>query len=304
MNHTTRQKGVQVKMANRIYGYVARHLTAVVAAVCLVGVAPGQADTGMDTVYTKMSGPELQELMQNWGYRAELDVDSVGDPMIRSGVSGTRFTIFFYDCDDSAPKQCESFDFMASFDLDEGIDPALINDWNKRKRFGKGLGRRRDGSVSQHERQRQRRRHRRYVARLDALVGKRLRFLSRIYRLELGRRTIERPARLEIARAISDSLRSSRARGPKTDAEMKRNIVETLIGAVALVVAFACFGYAHPRPDVGSVAALKQGPETIFAPVTLNVPDDIKRDHETNASSRIDLAVNPGRPKAERETAV
>ena len=90
----------------------------------------------VEQVYTKITGPELQGLMQDWGYRAELDVDSVGDPKITSNSNGVSYAVYFYECDDQAPKQCGSLGLSIWLDLDTPIDIARIKEWNLTKRFG------------------------------------------------------------------------------------------------------------------------------------------------------------------------
>src|SRR5687767_12323317 len=42
----------------------------------------------------------LVRALQKEGYSAKLGVDKVGDPMITSGVSGTTFQVYFYNCTD------------------------------------------------------------------------------------------------------------------------------------------------------------------------------------------------------------
>ena len=52
--------------------------------ILFTAATPASSEVTVEQVYTKITGPELQGLMQDWGYRAELDVDSVGDPKITS----------------------------------------------------------------------------------------------------------------------------------------------------------------------------------------------------------------------------
>ncbi|HLL32087.1 MAG TPA: YbjN domain-containing protein, partial [Allosphingosinicella sp.] len=59
----------------------------------------------------------------------------VGDPMITSGVSGTTFQIFFYNCRDH--KQCATVQFHSGYDLKESIGLERINEWNRSQRFGR-----------------------------------------------------------------------------------------------------------------------------------------------------------------------
>ena len=73
--------------------------------------------------------------MQRLGYRAEMTTDDQGDPKIKSAAGGANFSIYFYGCE--AGKDCTSIQFSAGFDTTNGLDMAVANDWNTRKRYGK-----------------------------------------------------------------------------------------------------------------------------------------------------------------------
>ena len=77
----------------------------------------------------------LVRALQKEGFSAKLGVDKVGDPMITSGVSGTTFQIFFYNCTDH--KACATVSFHAGYDLKTNIGLDKINEWNRGKRFGR-----------------------------------------------------------------------------------------------------------------------------------------------------------------------
>ena len=77
----------------------------------------------------------LVRALQKEGFSAKLGVDKVGDPMITSGVSGTTFQIFFYNCTDH--KACATVTFHAGYDLKTNIGLDKINEWNRGKRFGR-----------------------------------------------------------------------------------------------------------------------------------------------------------------------
>ena len=47
----------------------------------------------------------LVAIIQDLGYRALLEVDGDGDPMIRSSVGGTQFAVVFYGCSDTHDPQ-------------------------------------------------------------------------------------------------------------------------------------------------------------------------------------------------------
>ncbi|HEX5183662.1 MAG TPA: YbjN domain-containing protein [Allosphingosinicella sp.] len=74
--------------------------------------------------------------LQKAGYRARLDTDKTGDPVVRSASSGTDFSVFFYNCTDH--KDCRTVEFYSGYHLDKnpvGLDK--MNDWNRTMRFGR-----------------------------------------------------------------------------------------------------------------------------------------------------------------------
>ena len=77
----------------------------------------------------------LTQILQGFGYRAELSKDSGGDPKISSSSGGANFSIFFYGCTNG--QTCDAISFSAAFDLDPGSNVAVMNDWNQKKRYTK-----------------------------------------------------------------------------------------------------------------------------------------------------------------------
>ena len=77
----------------------------------------------------------LVAALQSGGYAAKLGTDKVGDPMITSGVAGTTFQIFFYNC--TAHKACATVQFHSGYDLAKPVDLDRINEWNRSQRFGR-----------------------------------------------------------------------------------------------------------------------------------------------------------------------
>ena len=73
--------------------------------------------------------------LQDSGYTAQLGTDKVGDPMITSGVGGTTFQIFFYNCTDN--RECATVTFHSGYDLRDPVTLDRINEWNRSKRFGR-----------------------------------------------------------------------------------------------------------------------------------------------------------------------
>lgn len=80
------------------------------------------------------SKPEtVVEAIQAAGYRAKLDKDKGGDPMISSEASGYDFEIYFYGCEKS--KDCTSLRFQTTFKAEPDNTPEYANAWNNKKRF-------------------------------------------------------------------------------------------------------------------------------------------------------------------------
>ena len=75
--------------------------------------------------------------LQASGYAAKLGTDRVGDPMITSGVAGTNFQIFFYNCTDH--RACATVQFHSAYDLRTPVTLDRINEWNQNKRFGRAF---------------------------------------------------------------------------------------------------------------------------------------------------------------------
>ena len=87
----------------------------------------------------------LVQALQDGGYAAQLGTDRVGDPMITSGVGGTTFQIFFYNCTDH--RECATVTFHSGYDLREPITLDRMNEWNRSKRFGRAYLDREDDPI-------------------------------------------------------------------------------------------------------------------------------------------------------------
>lgn len=76
-------------------------------------------------------------LLQREGYKARLDKDNEGDPMIHSAASGADFQIIFYDCTDH--RDCGSLTFHAGYAMPKDKKPTAeqILDYNAKWRFGR-----------------------------------------------------------------------------------------------------------------------------------------------------------------------
>jgi hypothetical protein len=73
--------------------------------------------------------------MQQAGYRAQLDADDTGDPLIRSAASGSDFLVFFYNCTDNS--DCRTIQFYAGYSEPNNATLETMNAWNKDNRFGR-----------------------------------------------------------------------------------------------------------------------------------------------------------------------
>jgi hypothetical protein len=87
----------------------------------------------------------LVRALQGSGYTAQLGIDKVGDPMITSGVGGTTFQIFFYNCTNHT--ECATVTFHSGYDLRDPVALARINEWNRSKRFGRAYLDREDDPI-------------------------------------------------------------------------------------------------------------------------------------------------------------
>ncbi|MEM6408591.1 MAG: YbjN domain-containing protein [Pseudomonadota bacterium] len=72
--------------------------------------------------------------LQDMGYRAQLEVDEHGDPLIRSAAAGSRFSIYFYACQEN--ENCQDLLFIAWLATDNPPSFEAINSWNANKLTG------------------------------------------------------------------------------------------------------------------------------------------------------------------------
>lgn len=97
--------------------------------LCLPGAAVAkQAKPGRG-----ITGAEAAAILQDAGYRARLDTDGGGDPMIESRMSGVTVYLYFYDCD--AKRRCGSLQFLVGLDLEEGWSSERLNAFNREYRY-------------------------------------------------------------------------------------------------------------------------------------------------------------------------
>jgi hypothetical protein len=106
--------------------------SAVLAAVLLVPAWAGAGPLPDGGV----TAEDVAAALRAKGYKAEITTDDTGDPKIRSATDGSRYSIYFYGCD-GGPR-CTAIQFSIGFDLEDGeASHAMINGWNRDKRFGK-----------------------------------------------------------------------------------------------------------------------------------------------------------------------
>jgi len=108
----------------------------VMATLWLAAVGRGRAET--PALYERLTGPELQQLFQSWGYRAELDKDDEGDPEVRTGMSGRNVQVYFYNCDrEQATRSCTAIQFYMGVKTEKKVEWSAVNAWNHEKRYVK-----------------------------------------------------------------------------------------------------------------------------------------------------------------------
>ncbi len=78
----------------------------------------------------------LAEAIKELGYRAALEKDDSGDPLIRSAADGGEFIVYFYGCEKG--KDCEWVDFHKIYALKKENYvkfQSLSEEWNKNLNF-------------------------------------------------------------------------------------------------------------------------------------------------------------------------
>ena len=95
-------------------------------------IAQGQGKQA--NVYSGITGQELQYLLQELGYRAQLGEDSSGKPRIKTRLSGMNVIIYTYNCKSG---RCNNIQFSVAVDLADGATLEKVNEFNKSKLFGK-----------------------------------------------------------------------------------------------------------------------------------------------------------------------
>jgi hypothetical protein len=100
-------------------------------------VLPAAFEAGAQEIVDATDPEKLVAVIQDLGYRARLDVDNLGDPVIQSSVGGTDFSILFFGCDEESHEQCKLLLFKVGYDLDDGTTLGVVNEWNESRLVGR-----------------------------------------------------------------------------------------------------------------------------------------------------------------------
>ena len=76
----------------------------------------------------------VADALRDLGYRASVETDGQGNPMIRSALEGVDYEIYFYGC--TGNEDCRYLNFTVGFDLPDGIAMSRVNEWNRDKLAG------------------------------------------------------------------------------------------------------------------------------------------------------------------------
>lgn len=119
----------------------------VASAIGLSAVAGTQAIAA--TSVTATYPESVVTAIQDMGYKAELTIDSYGDPLIRSASEGVNFNLNFYGCDLDG-NNCSDIQFSVAFDVTGGMDYVSMITWNREKTMGKAFLDEENDPVLQH----------------------------------------------------------------------------------------------------------------------------------------------------------
>jgi hypothetical protein len=88
------------------------------------------------TTDDRISGPELVQALQDAGYKAKLDTDDAGDPLVHTSMNGLDVTVFTYDCQQH---RCGSLQLSVGIDLTHGTTAAVVNQFNHDYRYARAF---------------------------------------------------------------------------------------------------------------------------------------------------------------------
>ena len=118
-----------------------RGWAAMAAGVTMAVMACGQAQAKEAVREIPKGGLTLAEVvawLQGAGYKAEIKSTKDGEKFIGTAAEGGNFDLYLDDCDKD--KRCTSLEFVAGFDLKDGLKDgqSKINEWNSSKRWLRG----------------------------------------------------------------------------------------------------------------------------------------------------------------------
>jgi len=99
--------------------------------------AQSTAPTDSDTPPKIITAEDVDAIADAlWFYDADPKItkDDNGNPMIRVDDSKTAFSVYFHDCTDG--KDCGYIEFVAGWDLKNGIQQSTVEKWNETKLWG------------------------------------------------------------------------------------------------------------------------------------------------------------------------
>lgn len=106
------------------------------ALAAMVALAPVSASA---QTYSDATAPLIVGLLQSRGLPAAVSYSkSTGNPYVRSRVDGFNFAIFFFSCTKDTPRRCKGIQFYSGYKKVSPLTLALMNDWNRRKRYARG----------------------------------------------------------------------------------------------------------------------------------------------------------------------
>jgi hypothetical protein len=107
------------------------------ASLAFLAVSFGaSAQTARQEVILGVNPDEMQKILQDIGYRAEILKNDEGKRRIRTRIGSWNVTLNFYSCDDNETS-CKSVGLRTFFTNDTKKTATFANDWNRTKRFSK-----------------------------------------------------------------------------------------------------------------------------------------------------------------------
>lgn len=79
----------------------------------------------------------LAEIIQDLGYKAKLETDDAGDPVIRSAVGGSQFSVLFFNCNADSHDQCTLLLYRIGYSLSNKPSAENIESWNENALVGR-----------------------------------------------------------------------------------------------------------------------------------------------------------------------